>query len=230
MACHGKSATSRFDVKTAEGKKKIGNEIIPVFAKISDDLVRSHYIDKFAKFLDLDINLVAGAVEKKMVSEFANSELIINTTDRKHDLDVEKYFLALFFFQDEISKQALGFVKFSDFEDENAADTWKALNDIITHSKKTSIKEVVNKLPKKLESYVDKVFLVNISPVFSDRELWMGEVAKMAIRIRKASIKRKLEDISNSIKEAEKLKDTKKIETLTKRFDDMSKTLKEKVI
>ena len=72
------------------------------------------------------------------------------------------------------------------------------------------------------------MYLVNISPVFADREIWAGELAKIANRIKKAAIKRKLVEISEEIKSAEKKKEFKRIESLTKKFDEMSKNLKEK--
>src|SRR3989344_4137557 len=56
------SATARFDPATPSGKKAIGREILPRLAKITDDLVRAHYIEKLSRVLDLDVSLVADAV------------------------------------------------------------------------------------------------------------------------------------------------------------------------
>ena len=221
------SALKRYDGKSSEGKKKIGREIIPVLSSITDDLVRAHYIDKFAKVLDLDVNLIAGAVEKKKVSVFSSDEIILSRAGSKQDLNLEKYFLALFMFQDDISTQALKFVKPEDFEDKKSAELWKALNAIIGTSKKPTVAIALKKLPNDLSEYLDELFLLNLSPVFADREIWAGEVAKIASRIRKAAIKRKLAQISSYIKEAEKTKNMKKIEKLSKSFDTLSKDLKE---
>jgi DNA primase len=41
-------ALTRFKAKTAEGKRAIGKEMVPVLAKISDEIVRSHYIGQLA--------------------------------------------------------------------------------------------------------------------------------------------------------------------------------------
>lgn len=220
------SAVQRYDTKTAEGKKKIGKEIIPTLAKISDDLVRAHYIDKLAKVLDLDVNLVAGAVEKKKVSEFATFEIAVQESFQKVH-DVEKYFLALILFPDEISKQAFSFLKPGDFGEEQLVSFWKWLGDIIKNSKTSKVKQVLDKLPKEFSNLVDDLFLVNISPVFAEKEMWAAEIAKIAGRIRKDSLKRKLAEISRAIEEAEHSKDLRKIERLTKKFDEMSKSIKE---
>ena len=52
------SACERNDTKTADGKKKIGREVLSVIAKISDDLVRGHYETKLGKILDLDFAFI----------------------------------------------------------------------------------------------------------------------------------------------------------------------------
>ena len=221
------SAIARFDAKSAEGKKKIGSEVLPVLAKISDDLVRAHYIDRLAKVLELDVNLVAGAVEKKIVSPLALVEITSSETIKKSD-DVERFFLALYIFQDEISKQALKFLSPDDFKSTDARVFWKWLRDIIVTLNSPTVKKVIKRVPARFKDFVDDLYLVNISPVFADREIWASELAKIANRIKKAAIKRKLIEISEEIKSAEKRKEPKRIESLTKKFDEMSKNLKEK--
>ena len=208
-------------------KKKMGSECLRVLAKISDDLVRAHYIDRLAKVLELDVNLVAGAVEKKIVSPLALVEITSSETIKKAD-DVERFFLALYIFQDEISKQALRFLLPDDFESTEARVLWKWLRDIIVTLNSPTVKKVIGRAPARFKDFVDDLYLVNISPVFADREIWANELAKIANRIKKAAIKRKLVEISEEIKSAEKKREPKRIESLTKKFDEMSKTLKEK--
>ena len=220
------SALNRYEAKSAEGKKKIGIEILPTLAKISDDLVRAHYINRLAKDLEIDVNVIAGAVEKKKVSEFADNRITFSQ-DSKKSLDIEKYFAALYLFQDEIYKQALNFVKPKDFANSEVQDFWKWLRDIIGNLKQPTTKKVIDKVPGNFKEFVDDLYLVNISPVFADREIWAHELAKIANRIKKAAIARKLAGISREIKDAQAKKEIKRIETLTKKFDQMSKTLKE---
>ncbi len=222
------STIKRFDAKTAEGKKKIGSEIIPILSEISDDLVRAHYIDKLSKVLDLDVNLVAGAVEKKLASDFASFEITPSQSLSK-SLDVEKYFLALIFFQDEASKQVISFLKDSDFGDDNVRAFWKWAREAIGRLKNPKIKQILVKLPSKFSKLVDELYLVNISPVFADRELWAAEIAKIAGRVKKNSFKRKLAAVSREIRQAEREKKLDKIEKLTRKFDEMSKSIKEVV-
>jgi len=48
------SALSRFDKKTAVGKKKIGQEVLPILAKITDEIVKAHYLQKLAQEIGVE--------------------------------------------------------------------------------------------------------------------------------------------------------------------------------
>ena len=121
----------------------------------------------------------------------------------------------------------MNFVKPKDFANSEVQDFWKWLRDIIGNLKQPTTKKVIDKVPGNFKEFVDDLYLVNISPVFADREIWAHELAKIANRIKKAAIARKLAGISREIKDAQAKKEIKRIETLTKKFDQMSKTLKE---
>ena len=224
------SVAKRFDPKTAVGKKKIGQEVIPTLSKISDDLVRAHYIEKLAKVLELEIPFVAAAVEKnlgKLSKETEDTDLTTSGESFKSTTKVEEYFLALVLSQEEVLANIFSQVSPADFEGENARDLWKWLRDIIRNSKIKNIKKLLVKLPKNLSDFVDNLYLINISPIFSERELWAQELAKMERRMKQAALRRQLIAITNELKIAQKNKDSHKISLLTKKFDETSKLLKE---
>ncbi len=237
------SALSRFEGTTAEGKKKIGGEVLPVFSKISDDMVRAHYIEKLSRVLDLDISLVAQAVEKRMPDQYIAADKFVSSNKPvfgKSGLTLEKYFLALLVYGDNLEPDVLRLLATDDFADSSARDFFVWLHDIISASKKGSVKSssqkvsnrqkslknLLNKLPGDLDGFVDDLFLVAISPALSDRELWMSELKKVADRIKHISLKKKLGELSRDIKLAESHADTKKAAILSRKFDELSKTLK----
>ena len=177
--------------------------------------------------MELDVNFISRAIEKNAAGVLPGEDLAFIGEDQKESTGLEKYFLSLFLFQDEVSYQVLRFLSPSDFEDIVASSFWQTLRDIIGTSKTIALKKVINKIPKRFSEFVDTLYLVNISPVFSDRELWVSELVKIAGRIKRKMIKKKLFKISQDIKLAEKESDAKKIAILTKRFDNLSKNLKE---
>ncbi|MBI2326940.1 DNA primase [Candidatus Curtissbacteria bacterium] len=225
------SASARYDGRTSLGKKKIGQEILPIISKISDDLVKAHYISQLAKVLDLETSLVAAAVEKKQSNLYSmlSPESKSDSSNKTNILNLEEYFLALFVFQDEATFSFLKLVEPSDFGSEEAADFWKWVRDIIKDSKlkSKSLKRLLIGLPKNLSGFVDNLYLVNISPAFADKELCAQELVKTARRIKQESCKRRLSAISKKIKLAQSKKDEAQLSVLSKQFDVISKNLKE---
>ncbi len=236
------SALSRFDGTTAEGKKKIGGEVLGVFAKISDDMVRAHYIEKLSRVLDLDVGLVAQAVEKRLPAGVIESGQAssLGGTGSKDGASLERYFLALLVSGDSLETEVLGFLNNDDFSDTRAKTFFIWLHDIITapkrrkgkqSTKKTllsqkSLAVLLRKLPSDLASFVDDLFLLNISPALSDKDLWTSEVKGVSGRIKRIALKRKLGELSHDIKIAEARSDVREAAILTKKFSELSKTLK----
>lgn len=225
-----KSATSRYNPKSVDGKRKIGQEIIPVVAKITDDIVRAHFIDRISKELDLDSSLVASAVEKKTPINLDEKVPQILAEETKKVISLEEYFLGLFLIQNRPAKQFYELLDVGDFKDGEAQSFWKWLRVIMSNSKYPGITKALVELPETLGSFVDGLYLINAAPAFSDKELWAGEVIKAAARIKEIALKRKLKKLSIRIKVAEENADLVLISKLAQKFDSMSRKLKEKII
>ena len=226
------SAVRRHDASAALGKKNIGRETIPVISKITDDMVRAHYIEKLAKVLNLETALVADAVSKKRSDLFVNEPAQTpfskkdSQNEKKAQIGKEDYFLALFVLPKEIEKKILSMISPEDFEKDDARKFWIWLHDIIKTSKTNNLEILFKKLPKSLAGFVDYLFLININPAFSEREFWVLEIVKIAKSIKRMSIKRKLADISSHLKRAQSTNDQRQIAILAKKFDKVSNLLK----
>jgi len=61
------SALSRFDINTAWGKKQATDELAPILAKINDEVLRSHYIQKLARELGVAEEAVWGKISSSVV-------------------------------------------------------------------------------------------------------------------------------------------------------------------
>jgi len=222
------SALLRHSSTTADGQKKIGREILPVLAKISDDIVRAHYIEKLAKSLDLNVNLVAQAVEKK-VTEIYPQEPSSLSQNIKSTIGLEEYFLALFISYDDLKSWPDLKVLPLDFENEAAGRFWQWLNAIIKFArrrqKSQNFAKLSKKLPKELTGFVDNLYLINISPAFGEKEAWGEELIKLAKRIKQRSLKRQLSLISQKLKLAQTKKDNRQVAILTKNFDKLARNL-----
>ena len=226
------SAIRRHDPSVALGKKNIGREVISVIAKIADDIVRAHYIEKLAHVLNLETALVADATSKKRSDLFAKEPQGFSTAapagqnSKKPQISKEDYFLALFVLPKEIDAKILSMLAPEDFEKDDAQKFWKWTRDIMKTSKTGNLDTLIKKLPRDLAGFVDHLFLININPAFSERELWVLEIVKIAESLRRMSIKRKLADISGHLRQAQSAGDQAQIATLAKKFDKVSEKLK----
>ncbi len=218
------SAATRYDPKTADGQKKIGREILPILSKITDDLVRAHYIEKLARVLALDVALVAQAVEKKTQVETKET---FSKGETHNTAVVEDYFLALFLAGAKPSTKMLEYLSAEDFAGERQKRFWAQTRVIMNDSKPASTGKLVSLLPKDFSDFIDQLYLINISPDFADAELWARELVKVGMRIKRGSLGRQLGAISASLKEAQKDADSAKILKLSGKFSDLSNKLRE---
>ncbi|OGE09245.1 DNA primase [Candidatus Curtissbacteria bacterium RIFCSPLOWO2_01_FULL_42_26] len=233
------SAMRRNDATNASGKKAIGHEILPMLSKISDDLVRAHYIEKLARNLDLDVSLVADAVTKRS-ADVGSGDAVLATFQKSRASGFEHYFLALLLTGDKIPTKIADFLKVDDFSGRECAAFWAWLRDIIKprargvkegkSNKSISVKGLESKWPKNLNKFVDDLYLANLSPVFADEEIWAGEIVKIAERIKRESLKRQMVKISGRIKEAERKADEAQLEALYKKFDALSRNIQEVIL
>jgi DNA primase len=70
------SVSRRYDFKTATGKRGLFSELLPIWQKISDPIVKEHYIQKLAALLQIKDDLVRDYMNK-MQNE--NRDRLVNT-------------------------------------------------------------------------------------------------------------------------------------------------------
>lgn len=221
------SAIKRHGATTAEGKKKVGREVLPVISKITDDLVRAHFVTKFARLLDLEAGFVNEAVEKKRVDlvgiEAVSKPIDVDAEDVGNIL--EDYFLALFLAGEEIYHKVLEKLEPDDFENEQTKAFFAAARDIMSDSKFVKTGDFLKRIPEKFAKFVDHLYFINISPSVLEKEQWALEILQVASRIKKRSLKAQVIEVSNQLKEAQRLSEQGKIRSLAQKFDKISQLL-----
>lgn len=222
------SASKRYNLASSIGKKNFGREILPVISRISDEVMRAHYLTRISSLLSVEVSLLASLVSSS-VGALSFEKIEVRNEPSGFE-KIEKYFLALFLSQSVAEKRFLKFLEASDFTLGTANELWKWLNDIIGSSgkpKKNELAVLLEKLPKNLSAFVDELYLVPVSPGFSDREQWAAEILRVASRIKHLSLKRKLGEISKELYLAEKEGNKKMIGKLNIRFRKVSEKIKE---
>lgn len=229
------SAFSRFDARTAEGKRKISLELTPILAKISNKVVQAHYIRQLADRLRVEEEAVATEAAKFITEESAKAP-----SKRKDYEEVEKmsrreileeHLLALAFQSENWlllrKREIQKLIKTPRFQ-----RIVEALAEYFKRYKTLDSQRLVKMLPAELKEAFDKLYLLEIADLIENEEKFKNELAKTKLALRKLDLKEMLREISNQISELEKekkpaKKERDKLKRLHEQFRDLSAELSE---
>ncbi len=232
------SIARRFNVQDVADLKKVGEELIPIFSKISDDLERDRYVQKLAAFLKTDNEVLRQAVEKERSAGPKNYPEVLHPrpgqdniiTPRSRRELLEEYLIAL------LLHPPKDFIISTAFPIETLLlrETLRQiyvllvlyLDSISFKSKAFNINEFAANLPKELLSEVDRLYLTELDSKLTDEKKWQKEVDGVISELKKALIKASLEKLSFEIKNAQEFGKMEIVEGLNKRFRDLSVKLK----
>jgi len=230
------SIAKRYDSKSPADLRKIGEELIPIWAKITDDLIRERYIQKLAAFLKTDEKVVREAVDKIRQSTPSNYSQIFKQSRQdnvvlgknRREL-LEDYLMAL------LLHPPLDLVFVPNFAEtlflkESFRQIYVLLflylDSISFKSKAFNINEFAQDLPKELLAEVDRLYLTELDSKLTDSKNWQKELESVIAELKKALIKASLEKLSFEIKNAQEFGKMELVESLNKRFRDLSVKLK----
>ncbi len=231
------STAKRFDTNNPVDLKKVGQELIPVWAKIPDELVKEHYTQKLAAFLKTDDKVLRDTIEKAgklnlkdykpMLSKTTLQDNIVGPRGRRELL--EEYLIALLLHP---PKDFIFVPTFPEtiFLKEAFRQLYVLLvlylDSISFKSRAFSINEFSADLPKELQSEVDTLYLTELDSKLLDGQNWQKELDGVVSELKKALIKASLEKLSFEIKNAQEFGKLEMVESLNKRFRDLSVKLK----
>lgn len=229
----------RYDTNSPADLKKIQEELIPVWAKITNDLVREHYIQRLAAFLKTDDGILRKAIEKmqksgyksysriKTLTSASDKDNIISSRSRRELL--EEYLVAL------LLHPPKNYIFVPSFpETLFLKEQWRQLyvslvlylDSISFKSTAFNINEFVANLPKELLIEVDRLYLMELDSKLFDEKAWQKELDGVVSELKKTLIKASLEKLSLEIKNAQEFGNMEIVESLNKRFRDLSVKLK----
>lgn len=231
------SIAKRYDAKKPQDLRKIGEELIPVWAKISDDLIRERYIQRLASFLKTDEGSLRKSIEKARTAapkiyaplqqKGEPKDNVVPVKGRREIL--EEYLIALLLHPPGESNFVPAFP-----ETLFLAEKWRQLyvllvlylDTISFKSTAFNINDFVATLPKELTQDVDRLYLMELDAKFLEDKFWKKELEGVISELKKALIKASLEKLSLEIKNAQEFDKMDAVEILNKRFRDLSVKLK----
>ncbi len=232
------SIAKRFDNSNVADLKKAGEELIPIFAKISDDLERDRYMQKLAAYLKTDQAVLRETLEKErslgpknyveVLHQAAKQDNILTSHSRRELL--EEYLIALLLHPPEDLIIQTAFPIETLFLRETLRQIYVLLvlylDSISFKSQAFNINEFAANLPKELTSEIDRLYLTDLDSKLSDEKKWQKEVDGVIAELKRALIKASLEKLSFEIKNAQEFGKMEMVESLNKRFRDLSVKLK----
>lgn len=206
------SALSRFDVTDAYGKRKVSDELVPTLSKIDNSIVQGHYVRKLAEALGVTEESVRERINKFQSS--GNALFVDRRTDpasapnRSRLERAEVYLTALLLqgktvdFFEEIASD----VSISSFLYPPIKRILEHLETYIKANRIFLVKDFADSLPDELDPVFDEAFLWDIAPVLEDDVRFRREWDKAAQEVKRAHIRRKMEEMSKNEQDLEHLK------------------------
>jgi len=218
-----KSASSRFDAGTAFGKKKIGDELIPVFAKIDNPIIQAHYVKKLARVLDVGEASIVDSMEKvkrTMSNGRSHQEAspLKTTSMRTRQEKLEMYLLALL-----LQGETVGLAAQLGKTIDRADVTQPAVRQILEHletflkkRKRFNGKDFAERLPQELVATFDEAYLWDIADLLDDKKRFAREWEHAIREFHRVTIRRKMEELSKKVRQEGKKENLNGVEAQLK--------------
>jgi len=224
-----KSAVKRFGINTPEGKRKVSDEVSVILAKITNEVIKAHYVKKLAKVLKVSEEAVGKEIERRkrqvVVGERNKPEKKEREEkDRRERL--EEYILALLLQIESGVYRNLRKIDENIISEGAVKKVIKRLKDWKKKGKRWDINRFTESLAAELTEVVDLGYLMDLGKVANDADKLEKELEIALEEMEKLFYKEELVKLSEEIKRAEKEKKDKRLERLRRKFVEISVLLK----
>lgn len=224
-------ALATFDPTTAEGKRKIGQEVVPILAKINDNIVQAHYVKMLSQKLGVEEEAINSQIAKvSQPTALVKTEIISEEKVGRREV-IEAHLLALAFQSKSWKllrkRRVSALVSTSRF-----AKILAVLKDYLGRYKTYDSKRLAKMLPPELIETYDKLYLIPLEDLVDDEDILKKEFEKTLVELEKFQLKEKLEAVAREITLLEKQpglsKETlEKLDKLNQDFADLARSLAE---
>jgi len=194
----------------------------PPIGRISNEVVKEHYLKKISTKLDTSIESLKrqiGKVERK--EDKKPSSPAPAKKDRREVL--EEYLLSLIVQSEnpkELFELSYGILSDYKYKQEILNKISEKLSIYFKNNEDFESKNFVKNLPSELTESFDKIFLYPL-PKFDEKEKFRKETESVSKELMRLFLKEKIKELSDKLRNAKEEKDPKKEETLR---SEISKT------
>lgn len=191
------SVIKRFDPTDAYGKKKISEELLPIFSRIENSIVQGHYVKKLAGTLGVSEDAITDGMQKTIRESIVGRKVSQDTTpDTKishtREENLELYILALVLQGKtlDLYEQLHEEVSMSDF---SAAAVRQILEQLDIHLREHSvflIKDFADRIPGELSAVLDEAFLWDLADALTDENRFSKQWEKALTEFKRVGLRR----------------------------------------
>jgi DNA primase len=198
------SSQKNHDSKTAYGKKRVAEEVMPYLYKIKNPIVQDYYLKQLANQCDIPFDSLKRSMfllERKISSKDINSRK--TTTKEKTPIwqMLEEHLVALLV-QANSPKIFFSLIdKYLTNEDFHSPSTFKiikiAKNSFVINGV-NYLEELEKEIPKELVEQYNKAYLLEFKKLDNN---WQKEIKKTILSIKKHSLKKQIQNLMSSANE-----------------------------
>ncbi len=213
--------------ESAEGKKKITEELLPVLGAIENEIVKEHYLKKLAVSLDASYESMLRQSEKMQKKEITDT-LVPKVKDKKPRQEIlEEYLLALILQYTHPKKM------FSDASENLSEFVFatpahgKIFDSLIAYFAATDVFNQVkflSVLAPELFAAFDRCYLLPL-PIFASDEKYKEEMIKVTSHLQSFFIRSKIKTLGDTIHEKEKNGGNEELLQLREEFSRLASLL-----
>ncbi len=191
--------TKENDIKSASGKKKITDEILPLISVIQNEVIKEHYLKKLSNEIDTSYESLVKQLDKK---DEAKEDVVSGVQKRDRREVLEEYVLALII-QGKSPKDLLSITKDIlpgyKFKISSIGKIFAQLL-ILQKDNSFDIKTLSKKLTAELLPLFDKCFLMPL-PKFENETTYEEEIIRVSKELRVTHLKNRIRQISTELKD-----------------------------
>ena len=208
------SAQKRFGVDSPEGKRQISDELSPVLARISNEVIKDHYVKKLAGLLGVSEEAVLAEVNKKFTPRRPGEAAPAQTGFQSRQERLEQYLLVLVLALNQSMASAVKQIKVDSLTNNALSQVLAKLQEWFAVQKTWEINQFIKTLPEELAATVDTAYLTDLKQLGGDAAALANEFDNTLAELSRLATKTKTSRLTAALDEAETGQDKAKIKAL----------------
>lgn len=152
-----------FEKDKVYGKRKIAAELLPIFTKISNEIVKEHYLNKLSREMNVSLDALLKEAEKIEKKEIVKEDVLVVEKDKRSRIEViEDYLMAAIVQQKNpklILEKNFSILRDYKFEKDSYRKILDHLFDFVKKSNEFNVRDFIKTLPKELDESFDASYL-----------------------------------------------------------------------